>query len=503
MPSYLSNIRARIAAGLPELVMDRSDPRFSRISVSDDRILHAIHELANELEANPKARVSIEQKAKKYHVPLAALREMFKNYKAEDRILTSGQELLLCQRLDRLTRYGGNAQASEEPIEVKKLIEKYAIGVLRLLEHNDFDVAYSLQPHWVPDFLSRHARYAVLTDGGPASPGSTHPQTSSDDPWYLPHQKTALYNILEKYYPLRSNKGLEEYWKTVRRMAKQQIGYCSFDLSAQNEMFQRECQPHPPTGLHITALGKRKRGSSELERTVGWRVWDTACNDFVSVKMGVGRKLDTPRCSPPPDLEVLVEEDQPQHATTIDRPTSADTVNLANSTWHSTVQTVQNSDSQYFTLEDPYRAEMASSRAAYDVEDADIRLANALGSLARAKQSNAAKTSRLYNLPERLVRESWAGRRTRPQVAAEKLLKDQERRLHSRLQNLVPFGGNVMPVEASISEYSAATVVQAYADGILAEDDQLVECNMVVHANWAVDFLKFNHRYAASTTRRV
>ncbi|KAK5122540.1 hypothetical protein LTR85_003803 [Meristemomyces frigidus] len=504
----MANIRSRIAAGLPELIIDPSHPRFLHPKVMDDRVLHAVHEMATETATNPKARISTKNMSTKYHVSLESLRDAWKAYKAEDRILTSAQEDLLCQRLDRLTRYGGKAKALEEPCRVEMLIEKYAIGVLRLLEPTEGNIAYSLQPYWVRDFLSRNPQYHKEQSGPSAPTSSTHPQTSAADTWLLPHQKAALYNIIEKHYPLRSSKGLEEYWKTIRRLAKQQIGYEFLDLTAQNESMQRQHRTQPPAGLRSTALGKRKRDGSQAERTVDWRVWDTACNDFLSVGMAVGRKMETPPCSPPPGLEAAQEEDQASYGVPPATTQSASSTTLPSLQWPAQAQALgaapyRHDNSGYFTVDDPYRGRTVAphaARTAYEAEDADIRLANAMGSLARAKQPNAAATSRQYELPERLLREKWAPRWSRRQMAAERLLKDQERRLHSRLQTLVLFGGNVMPIEASQPESSAAMIVQAYADGILAEDDQLVEGNMFVHANWAADFVTCNPRYISCAT---
>ena len=75
---------------------------------------------------------------------------------------------MLSQRLDRLTKYDCKAKASEEPVHVERLISKYAIGVLRLLEHVDVCVRYTPHPQWVDGFLDRKPKYRVSENGSVA-----------------------------------------------------------------------------------------------------------------------------------------------------------------------------------------------------------------------------------------------------------------------------------------------------------------------------------------------
>jgi len=221
MTPRIYNVRQSLAKGLPELILDRSDPRFLRADIIEARMLHATHELAHDTTG----KLSTVKVAQKFQVPVEPLRDTLKDYHAEDRVLTDPQEQLLCQRLDRLTRYGGIAKAVEEPARVQDLITKYTIGVLRLLEHTDLRVTYQLRPGWVENFLERHPQYRVHEHGAPAPQGSAHATTNAHDHWLLGSQKAALYNILEKHYSLRSSKGLEEYWKAVKRDAKKEVGY--------------------------------------------------------------------------------------------------------------------------------------------------------------------------------------------------------------------------------------------------------------------------------------
>ncbi|KAK5134017.1 hypothetical protein LTR08_007022 [Meristemomyces frigidus] len=541
MPSRWSNIHATLSQDLPPLIMDRSHPQFLHPTVVEHRILHAIHSLATELTADPKARISTDKTAKKFYVSTEDLRDIWKDYKAEDRVLTPAQEALLCQRLDRLTRYGGKAKAREEPVHAEGLVSAHAIGVLRLLEHMDGRVTYSLRSQWLQSFLDRNPQYRV-SENGPAAPeGSTHPGTDADEPWLLPYQKTALYALLEKNYALRSSKGLQEFWKTVKRLAKPQIGYEFFELTAQNEALQKKHRPNPPPGLRNSALGKRKR-DAEGGSVVDWRVWDTACNDFMSVDLAIMGKVRTPPCSPPPGMEptALDRDDEPlevqytapptpvvpQQSTAYPQSACLPTSHTRDLSWPShnnhNIQyntagpalPLQNAPTTYLPSQNtrspsyPHPTQPTySTRSSYTnnpipnvptpptlpQESADIRALNALGALARSPHPNAAATSRFYSLPERLVRESWATRKHRPPTAVARLLAEQERRLHARLRNLECFGGDVVAVESS--EGGAEAVVRAYADGVLAEDDQLVEGNMVVHGEWAREFIGAHGRY--------
>lgn len=66
MPSLIVKPRAMLAEkGLPELILDQKHPRFLTSTVIDNRILWAVNEMATELAANPKARVSTDKMAKK------------------------------------------------------------------------------------------------------------------------------------------------------------------------------------------------------------------------------------------------------------------------------------------------------------------------------------------------------------------------------------------------------------------------------------------------------
>ena len=299
---------------------------------------------------------------------------------------------------------------------------------------------------------------------------------------------------------------------------------------------QQKHRQHCPERLKHTVLGKRKRDEPSEGGKVAWQIWDAACHDFLKVDLAIYGKVDPPPCSPPPGLDVPEETRPPPPDLLLPEPQHVHPHYGALDNCHtqSGTQYAQNGNhyaqngTQYVSQPEVPAAQPSHDYSSYidngyvpvgdswtdsaqpyratapgcDEEDRDIRLANATGTLAQAGKPNAAATSRLYHLPERLLREHWAPRKTRQKVATARLLKDQEARLRERLDRLVNYGGTIGPVEHMRPDGSPSDIIQAYANGILAEDDQLVEGNMLLHAAWAEEFVERNPRYAASGGRR-
>ncbi|TKA31620.1 hypothetical protein B0A50_01697 [Salinomyces thailandicus] len=502
----LRDVQDALGKNLPELILDRTHPDFPYREQGEARFVHALHKVITDTTG----KLNIAKVAKEFFVPVDALRDALKEYKAQNRVLNHQQEAVLCGRLDRLTRFGGQCKASEEPARVEDLIEKYAVGTLQLFERGGLGVTYTLTPQWVGEFLTRHPQYNVTENGPPAASGSKRAETHALDHWLLDNQKMALCRILEKDLPLRTSKGLEAFWKHVKHDAAKEIGY-GFDwLNSRNEVLQRKHRQKCPEGLQHTVLGKRKReGQAE---GVTWQIWDAACHDFLSTDLAIHGNVDPPPFSPPPTLDpadavdVLPQSSVPHKCSSLNPPNNAIAPHHDKSRSRFRPTTTQTSDdlSTYMGnnlvfVGEPWIETPSTYLPCIDdhqEETLEIRKWNALGVLAQSTHPNAASASRAYRLADRPLREAWAKRKNRHIAATSRLTTDQERRLCKRLDRLLYFGGSVRSVETVPPDGNLRAIVQTYANGILAEDDQLVEGNMVLHGHWAEEFTERFPQYA-------
>ena len=114
-----------------------------------ERIKKAIQALIDD----PSPRSNTTNIAKQIGASYGQVRREWHQYKAWNRELTTQQEGILCGRLDRLTRFGGQAKAVEEPCTAECLVEKYACGILHQTEDLDHLAKYSMKSGWSKSFL--------------------------------------------------------------------------------------------------------------------------------------------------------------------------------------------------------------------------------------------------------------------------------------------------------------------------------------------------------------
>lgn len=271
-------------------------------------------------------------------------------------------------------------------------------------------------------------------------------------------------------------------------------------MGAKNEGLQRKHRPDTNEGTGDRVLGKRKRGEDGEHGELRWSVFDAACTNFLDVDMSSGL-VQPPHCSPPPGLERLEEDEEPERQfdfnALFDHTLPANTRYTQPRAANPITSTVNHTDFLHMFDYEPYAPAPpapAPPPTLYGSEDEDPQTlaSNAIGLLSQSPKPNAAATARAYNLPERLLQDRWNPRRRRPAIVAARLMADQEARLLQRLRRLVCFGGEVMVlgVEDLGSDAGREKAVRVYANGVLAEDDLLVDGNMVIRADWAAEFLK-------------